>query len=143
MPKVITFSVFLPLLSSSSAVWATASPHQVQTIAASIFFMCPPYSPGFARDHQRPVPHPNPSPGGRGDLNTLQTFKQVRALGYRSLRIDVRISNHTLRIDEKCRARVHAAFVVENAIRFADRAVRPVIREQRKRNAAELLRPGF
>jgi len=52
-------------------------------------------------------------------------------------------ANDTLRVDEKCRARVHAAFVIEDAVRFADRAMWPVIGEQRKRNAAELLSPRF
>ena len=49
----------------------------------------------------------------------------------------------TLRIDEKHRTRVHAAFFVEDAVGFANRSVRPVIREQRERHAAEMLRPGF
>src|SRR6266700_3704710 len=39
MPKVVTFSVFLPSLSSSSAVWAHPSPHQENSNAASIFLM--------------------------------------------------------------------------------------------------------
>src|SRR6266581_23788 len=44
MPKVVTFSVFLPSLSSSSAVWAHPSPHQEHSNAASIFFMIAPLS---------------------------------------------------------------------------------------------------
>src|SRR6266704_2589537 len=39
MPKVVTFSVFFPSLSSSSAVWAHPSPHQEHSNAASIFLM--------------------------------------------------------------------------------------------------------
>src|SRR6266567_380586 len=39
MPKVVTFWVFFPSLSSSSAVWAHPSPHQEHSNAASIFFM--------------------------------------------------------------------------------------------------------
>ena len=46
-----------------------------------------------------------------------------------------------LRIDEEHRARVHAAFFVEDAVGFAGRAVRPVVREQRERHAAQLLHP--
>src|SRR6266705_4528829 len=46
MPKVVTFSVFLPSLSSSSDVWANPNPHQEQehSNAASIFFMIAPLS---------------------------------------------------------------------------------------------------
>src|SRR6266852_820266 len=43
MPKVVTFSVFFPSLSSSSAVWAHASTHQEHSNAASIFFMVAPF----------------------------------------------------------------------------------------------------
>ena len=39
MPKVVTFSVFLPLSISSCAVWASAQPHQEHNRAASIFFI--------------------------------------------------------------------------------------------------------
>src|SRR5262245_17743373 len=43
MPKVVTFSVFLPSLSSSSAVCANAGPHAVHNSnAASRFFMIAP-----------------------------------------------------------------------------------------------------
>jgi hypothetical protein len=37
------FSVFFPSLSSSSAVWAHASPQQEHSNAASIFFMIAPF----------------------------------------------------------------------------------------------------
>src|SRR6266446_5598170 len=39
MPKVVTFSVFFPSASSSSAVWAHPNAHQEQSSIASIFFM--------------------------------------------------------------------------------------------------------
>ena len=48
-----------------------------------------------------------------------------------------------LRIDEEHRAPVHTAFVVEDAVGLADRPMGPVVREQRKRQAAKLLRPGL
>ena len=41
MPKVVTFSVFLPSEISSSAVWAWPNAHQEHSNAASIFFICP------------------------------------------------------------------------------------------------------
>src|SRR2546422_1441885 len=43
MPKVVTFSVFLPSWSSSSAVWANPNPHQEHSNTASIFFMITPF----------------------------------------------------------------------------------------------------
>ena len=55
----------------------------------------------------------------------------------------MRMANNALRIDKEYRARIHAAFLVEDAVGLADRTVRPVIRKQRERHAAELLRPGF
>src|SRR2546429_150532 len=39
MPKVVTFSVFFPSLSSSSAVWAHPNAHPEHSNAASIFLM--------------------------------------------------------------------------------------------------------
>src|SRR3954451_18711261 len=39
MPKVVTFSLFLPLSISSCAVWASALLQQKQKRAASIFFI--------------------------------------------------------------------------------------------------------
>src|SRR5258708_21746086 len=39
MPKVVTFSVFFPSLSNSSAVWAHPNAHQEQSNIAGIFFM--------------------------------------------------------------------------------------------------------
>ncbi len=53
----------------------------------------------------------------------------------------MRVADDSLRIDEKNRARVDTAFFIEYAVSLADRAVRPVIGEQRKRHAAELFRP--
>ena len=76
-------------------------------------------------------------------LDCFQPFQQIVALGYRALRIDVRVPNDALRIDEENGARVHAAFFVEDAVSFADRPMRPIVGEQREGQAAELLRPGL
>src|SRR6266853_1840693 len=43
MPKVVTFSVFFPPWSNSSAVWAQTKAHQEHSNAASIFFMIAPF----------------------------------------------------------------------------------------------------
>src|SRR5947209_9588689 len=43
MPKVVTFSVFFPSLSSSSAVWAHPNAHPEQSNTAIIFFMIAPF----------------------------------------------------------------------------------------------------
>jgi hypothetical protein len=48
-----------------------------------------------------------------------------------------------LSIEQERRALVDAALVVEDAVGLADRAVRPVVGEQRKRQPAQLLRPDF
>ena len=53
------------------------------------------------------------------------------------------VPDHAVLIDDECRAPVHAAFFVEYSIGFADRAVRPVVREQRKRQTTQLFRPSF
>ena len=76
-------------------------------------------------------------------LDRLQPIEQVLAFGDRPLRIDMRMADHAGRIDQKHRARVHAAFVVENAVGLADRAVRPVIGQQRKWQTAQLFGPGL
>src|SRR6185436_161316 len=70
-------------------------------------------------------------------------LEQVLALGYRARRIHLSMADDALRIDEERRARVHAAFFVEDAVGFADRAVRPVIGEQWERHPAELFDPGL
>src|SRR4029077_16489344 len=68
MPKVVTFSVFFPSLSSSSAVWAHPSAHQEHSNAARIFFMIAPFeraivcSRANARNtgrYSRPLPGPS------------------------------------------------------------------------------------
>src|SRR6266487_3922435 len=62
MPKVVTFSVFFPSVSSSSAVWAHPNPHQEHRHAASIFFMIAPYR--YApRQKQRAILPDAPSAG--------------------------------------------------------------------------------
>src|SRR5947208_4855694 len=66
MPKVVTFSVFLPSLSSSSAVCAHPSAHPEYSNAASIFFMIAPlsallYARARARETRIDVDCPAPS----------------------------------------------------------------------------------
>src|SRR5260221_726306 len=56
MPKVVTFSVFLPSLSSSSAVWVQPRPHHTHSNNARIFFMVPRELDRLIR-HQRKRPH--------------------------------------------------------------------------------------
>src|SRR6267143_553192 len=56
MPKVVTFSVFLPSLSSSSAVWVQPRPHHTHSNNARIFFMVPRELDRLIR-HQRKGPH--------------------------------------------------------------------------------------
>ena len=72
-----------------------------------------------------------------------QLVEQVLALGDRAGLINLRPANHAFSIDEKCCAFVHAALVVEDAVGLANGTMGPVIREKRKRNAAELFCPRF
>lgn len=46
-------------------------------------------------------------------------------------------------VHEEDRPSAHAAFIVEDAVGLADGAVRPVIGQQWKRQAAEVFRPGL
>src|SRR5258708_14928174 len=69
MPKVVTFSLFLPLSTSSCAVWASAQPHQEQSNAASIFFM----TPSLMMRDRRP----------RARLRSIRGPAHVRLLGPR------------------------------------------------------------
>lgn len=48
-----------------------------------------------------------------------------------------------LRVHEEHRTRIDAALFIEDAVGLSDRAMRPVVREQGERNAAQLLGPGF
>ena len=53
----------------------------------------------------------------------------------------MRIADDAPFIQEKHRAGIHAALFVEHAVRAADGTVRPVVRQQGKRHALELLSP--
>ena len=46
-------------------------------------------------------------------------------------------------IKHEHRARIEALVFEENAVGLADRTVRPVVRQKRKRNPAKLLRPSL
>jgi len=76
-------------------------------------------------------------------LEGFEPREQVAALGDGAGGTHVRMPDHALGIDQEHRAAVDASFIIEDAIGFADRAVRPVIGEQGKRQPAELLRPGL
>jgi hypothetical protein len=79
----------------------------------------------------------------RWNSEPAQFREQVLALRYGSGLVDLGPPHDALSVDEERRALIHAALVVENAVRFADRAVRPVVREKRERNAAQVLGPPF
>ena len=74
-------------------------------------------------------------------LDALQPLQQIRALGNRSGSIGLGVPDDALRIDQKRRAHVQAALVIEYAVGLANLAMRPVVRQKRKRNATEFLAP--
>ena len=74
-------------------------------------------------------------------LNPLQPLQQIRALGNGAGRIGLGVPDDALRIDEKRRAHVQAALIIEDAVRLANLAMRPVVRQQRKRDATEFFSP--
>ena len=76
-------------------------------------------------------------------LELLEHLEQILAFRDRAGRISLRKPDHAFLVDDEGRARVHAALFIENAVRLADRAVRPVIRHQWKWNAAQALSPRF
>ena len=77
------------------------------------------------------------------DLDLGQCFEQFLAVRNGARLVDLGIAHDALRIEHIGRALVHAAFVVKHAVGFTDRAMRPVIGEQRKRQPAELFGPRF
>jgi hypothetical protein len=76
-------------------------------------------------------------------LKLPQLREQLGALGYRARLIDFGPTDLTFAVDDECGALVHAALVVEDTVGFTDCAVRPVVRQQGKGNAAELFSPGL
>ena len=76
-------------------------------------------------------------------LQLTKLFQQVFTLRDRAGVVDLGPADLAVTVDEECRALVHAALIVEHAVGFADRAVRPVIGKERERNAAELFSPCF
>ena len=76
-------------------------------------------------------------------LELAEFGEEVLALGDGARLVHLRPADLPLGIDEERRALVHAALFVEHAVGFADRAVRPVVRQQGKGNAAEVLGPGL
>jgi hypothetical protein len=76
-------------------------------------------------------------------LQLTKLFQQVFTLWDRAGFVDLRPADLSFSVDEECRALVHAALVVEHVVGFADRAMRPVIREEGEGDAAELVSPCF
>jgi hypothetical protein len=76
-------------------------------------------------------------------LELTKLFEKVFALGDRAGLVDFRPANLSFAVDNERGALVHAALVVEDVVGFTDRAVRPVVGQERERNAAELLSPCF
>ena len=79
----------------------------------------------------------------RSRLQSPQLLQQFLAFRYGARRAHYSVPYDAVLIDDECRAPVHAAFFVEDAVSLADRSMGPVIREQRKRHAAKLFRPRF
>ena len=79
----------------------------------------------------------------RRALELLELREEVFAFGDGSRLVDLGPADHALSIDDESRALVHAALIVEDAIGFADRAVRPVVGQEREGNAAEKFRPAL
>src|SRR5258706_8648105 len=99
MPKVGTLSVFLPALSSSSAVCAQPSPHHANSTSARIFFMA--FSSNGSRllRHQRERPHHAAGGHTVGDKAPRDTAAAARQHGYVLLAF-VRVSDWR-RIDRR------------------------------------------
>ena len=79
----------------------------------------------------------------RRQSDPLQLLEQILALGDGPLWTDLGIADDALAIDDERRTRVHPTLVIEDAVRLAYRAVRPEVRQERERQAAELLGPGL
>ena len=56
-------------------------------------------------------------------LDRREARQQIRTFGNRALRIQVRITDHTVRIEQEHRSCIDAAFVVEYAVGLANDAV--------------------
>lgn len=69
--------------------------------------------------------------------------EQLGALGYGAGLVNLGPADLPFAVDDERGALVHPALVVEDAVGFTDCAVRPVVRQQGKGNAAELVGPGL
>ena len=74
-------------------------------------------------------------------LQLAKLLQQVLAFRNRAGLVNLRPADHALSVNDKRGALVDPALVAEDAVGLADRAVRPVVREQGKRYAAELFGP--
>jgi hypothetical protein len=70
-------------------------------------------------------------------------LQQLLALGYGPRLVNLRVADDSLGVEHVSRALIHATLLVEDAVGLADHAVRPVIREQREGNTAQLFGPGL
>src|SRR5688572_6733396 len=85
-----------------------------------------------------------PSVTGHWSRSQLfQLLEQLLALRDGPRLVDLHVPDVPLAIEHVGRALVHAALLVEDAVGLAHRAVRPVVGEQGKGHAAELLGPAL
>ena len=72
-------------------------------------------------------------------LDFFQCLQQVFALRNSARGIDMRELNHAFSIDDERRTEAEPLFFVEDTVGLGDRAVGPVVGEERERNPAEAL----
>src|SRR5262245_39688700 len=72
-----------------------------------------------------------------------ELFQQFLALGYGPGLVNLHVPDVALRVQDEGGALVHTPLLVEHAVRFAGRTMRPIIREQRERYAAQFLSPAL
>ncbi len=77
----------------------------------------------------------------RSDL--AERFQQFLAFRNRAGVVHLRKSNDAFVVKHIGRALVEAFFFVQHPVRLADRGMRPVVRQQRERQAAQLFGPCF
>jgi hypothetical protein len=76
-------------------------------------------------------------------LDLLQLRQQFRALRNGAGVIQLGVAHHAFFVQHKRRALGAASFIVQHAVGFANGAMRPVIGQQRERQATQLFGPGL